>query len=174
MIFGCRCAVPLAGLVLVLWNTGCARETTRPPVAQVRIALSPTPSTGGPSHPVALVVRVTNAGATRVWHCECCGCGNGIHVTVLGPDGQTVALHDPNAIGPACPDGEVPLLGGGALEAHEAFTGTLFERDSHSAPSPTYPAPAGTYTAIAGFSYTTVPGGEGISVERRATFVWKP
>src|SRR5207249_8578832 len=146
-------AVPLAGLVLALSTVGCARETTRPAITQVRIALNAAPATGDRSHPVALVVRVTHAGATRVWHCEGCGCGNGIHVTVLGPDGQTVALHDPNAIGPACPDGEVPLLRGGALEAHEAFTGTLFERDSHSVRSPTYPAPAGTYTAIAGFSY---------------------
>lgn len=37
-----------------------------------------------------------------------------------------------------------------------------------------YAAPAGTYTVIARFSYSTSAPGEWVTLERRATFDWVP
>ena len=52
-----------------------------------------------------------------------------------------VALRDPNALGPDCPDGIVALEPRGTVEAGASFTGILFRRDVRTFPTPTYPAP---------------------------------
>ncbi len=169
-------SIPLvAGAIAVLvLQGGCVGEATRPSVTNVRLSLSAAPEVGSPSQPVAADVRVTNAGNTRVWHCEGCGCGNGIGFTVLGPEGAEVALRDPNAVLPLCPDGIVPLEPAAALGGRLVFSGTLYVTGHPTFPSPTYPAPPGTYTVIARFSYATRVPGEWLPLERRTTFEWQP
>ena len=159
----------IAGLVV---ESGCGKEPTRPAVTDLRFAVTAAPDVSGPSTPITLRSRVTNAGNTRVWHCGGCGCEDGFRV--LGPDGSEVALRDPNAVGPACPAGFAPLEPAEALEAAGSFTGVLYERDSSTRPSSTYPAPSGTYTVIAAFEYASSVPGEGVRLVRRTSFVWLP
>ena len=160
-----------AGVVLV---SGCGRGPTSPVAPIVRLALTATPELGDPSAPVSIRALVKNAGTTRVLHCSGCGCGSGISVVFLGPDGSEVALNDPNALLPACPDGIEPLGPAETLEATARFTGVLYERGVPTVPSPTYAAPAGTYTVIARFGYQSRPSGEWRPLERRVAFVWRP
>src|SRR6266850_488011 len=141
-----------AGLVV---ESGCGKGPTRPGVTNLRFAVTAAPDVGGPSTPITLRSRVTNAGNTRVWHCSGCGCDDGFTIKVLGPDGGEVVLRDPNAVGPACPPGVMPLEPAETLEVPASFTGVLYERDSPTPPSPTYPAPSGTYTVIATFEYAS-------------------
>jgi hypothetical protein len=114
--------------------------------------------------------RVTNAGDTRVWHCGGCGCEDSFKV--LGPDGSEVSLRDPKAAGPLCPVGIVPLEPEQTLEASDSFTGVLYERESPTLPSSTYPAPSGTYTVIAAFEYASSVPGEWVRLVKRTSFVW--
>jgi len=159
----------VAGLVV---ESGCGKGPTRPAVTDVRFAVTAAPDVGGPSAPITLRGRVTNAGNTRVWHCSECGCEEGFSIKVLGPDGSEVALRDPKAVGPLCPPGVVPLEPGETLEAPASFTGVLYERDSPTVPSPTYPAPSGAYTVIAAFEYASRVPGEWVRLVRRTSFVW--
>ena len=161
----------LAGLVV---ESGCGKEATRPAVTDVRFAVTASPDVGGPSAPITLRSRVLNAGNTRVWHCSGCGCEDGFSIRVLGPDGSEVALRDPNALKPLCPDGVVPLNPAETLEAADSFTGVLYQRDSPTPPSTTYPAPSGTYTVIVAFEYASTVPGESVRLVRRTTFVWLP
>lgn len=165
-----------AGALAVLLQAGCAERATRPTVTDVNLSVSASPAVGSPSLPVVADVRVSNAGNTRVWHCEGCGCGNGIGFTVLGPDGVEVWLRDPNAVVPLCADGVIPLEPGRDLGARLDFTGTLYVKGYPDPkwPSPTYAAPPGTYTVVARFSYATSVPGEWIPLERRVTFAWEP
>ena len=162
----------VASALAVLLQAGCGGRTTRPAVTDVGLSLNISPAVGTPSPPVVADARVRNTGSARVWHCEGCGCGNGVGVTVLGPDGVAVWLHDPRALLPACPDGAVPLEPGGDLGGRLVFTGTLYVAGHPTFPSPTYPAPPGMYTVIARFSYSTSVPGEWIPLESRATFAW--
>ena len=161
----------IAGLVV---ESGCGKEPTRPAVTDVRFAVTAAPDVGGPSAPITLRSRVTNAGNTRVWHCSGCGCEEGFSIRVLGPDGSEVALRDPNAVGPACPRGVVPLEPAETLESAGSFTGILYERDSPTRPTPAYPAPSGTYTVIAAFDYASSVPGEWVRLVKRTSFVWLP
>jgi hypothetical protein len=170
-------AMRLAGFVgalAVVVQAGCASQMTRPNVTDIRLSLAVAPATGSPTQPVGLDVHVSNVGTTRVWHCDGCGCGNGISVSVLGPDGAEVELQDPNAPRPACPDGHVPLDPRETLGRMFPFSGTLYVSGSRTYPSPTYSAKLGTYTVIAHFGYSTTAPGESIPLERRATFDWQP
>jgi len=161
----------VAGLVL---QCGCGHEPTRPPVTDVRLAVTATPDVSGPSAPALMRAVVANVGKTRVLHCSGCGCGNGVSITILGPDGTEVALHDPNAPAPGCADGlDQPLEPAGTLERDDSFTGVLYQRGSPTYPSPTYTAPSGTYTVIATFAYRP-PSGQWVALARRTTFVWMP
>lgn len=162
------------GLVV---ESGCGKEPTRPAITDVRFALTATPDVGGPSAPITVRGHVTNAGTTRVWHCSGCGCGDGLNIKVLGPDGSEVELRDPKAVGPACPDGFEPIEPGETFEPARRFTGILYERDSPTFPTPTYPAPPGTYTVIADLGYLSGEPGvsrEWVTLVRRASFVWQP
>jgi hypothetical protein len=164
----------VVGALAVLLQSGCAERATRPIVTDVDLSLAASPAVGSPSLPVAADVRVSNVGNTRVWHCVGCGCGNGIALTVLGPDGVEVLLSDPNAPMPLCADGSEPLEPGGDLAGRLVFTGTLYEQGSQERPTPTYDAPPGTYTVVARFHYATSVPGEWIPLERRVTFDWVP
>jgi len=164
----------VAGALALLLQAGCAERAMRPAVTDIDLSLAASPAVGGPSLPVVADVRVSNAGNTRVWHCEGCGCGNGIGLTVLGPDGVEVWLRNPNAPVPLCPDGFTPLEPGRDLGARLVFTGTLYATGPPTWPPPTYPAPPGTYTVVARFSYATSVPGEWIPLERRVTFAWEP
>lgn len=166
--------VVVVGAAAILLQAGCAGRATRPNVTGVNLALAVSPAEGSPSLPVVADVRLSNVGTTRVWHCEGCSCGNGIGFTVLGPEGGEVWLRDPNAQLPACPDGVTPLEPGQALGDHLVFTGALYESGQPTWPSPTYLAPAGTYTVVARFSYATSVPGEWVVLERRARFAWVP
>ena len=162
-----------AGLVV---ESGCGKEPARPAITDVRFTATATPEVGGPSAPITVRGHVTNAGYTRVWHCDGCDCEDGF-IKVLGPDGSEVALRDPKAVGPACPPGFAPIEPGETLEPSRSFTGILYQRDSPEVPTPTYPAPAGTYTVIAAFAYLSGEPGvsrEWIQLEHRITFVWQP
>ena len=167
-------AAAVVGALAVLVQAGCATRATRPIVTDIRMSLAVAPSAGGPSRPVVADVRVTNVGTTRVWHCQGCGCGNGIGLSVLGPDGAEVAISDPNVPHPACADGPAPFDPTRILERGFTFSGTLYVLHSPTFPSPTYPAPPGTYTVIASFGYSTSATGERLPLERRTTFDWQP
>ena len=158
----------------VAFACGCGKEPTRPAVTDVKLAVTATPDVGAPSTPTSIRVHVRNVGNTRVLHCYGCGCGNGVSIAILGPDGGKVALYDPNAPLPACADGlDVPLEPAGTLEGGASFTGVLYQRGFPTYPSPTYAAPSGTYTVIATFAYRP-PSGEWVGLARRTTFVWLP
>ena len=161
--------------VAVAALSGCGREVTRPAVTDVHFSLSASPETGSPSSPVTLRTQVSNVGDTRVWHYVECGGGNAISVEVLGPDGRRVALDDPKAVGPACPPGMAPLEPGVTFERGSVFTGVLYEQDSQVFPTPTYPAPPGTYSVIAWFGYRTMGPWDGpdVALERRTSFEWQ-
>ena len=165
----------LLGAVLVGAMSGCA-DVVRPPLTDVRLTAGVSSPRGSPSDPVELNAAVRNAGETRVWHIAGCGC-DPIGLEVLGPDGLPVAIDDPTAIGPLCPCGNVPLERGGTLGAGKVFSGTLYVTNSIVHPTPTYPAPNGTYTVVARFSYgTSDAGGEAspsTHLERRVTFDWE-
>ena len=163
------------GPVLLAFLTACARDETRPEITDIRLTLLATPSVADAAHPVTVSVRVANAGSTRMWHCQGCGCGNGISIVLLGPDGATVLLEDPRRGLPMCADGPSALDPGGVLSGGAVFTGKLFTRDSPTFPSPTYAAPPGRYTVIAGFSYEREwLSGSSMSREERTTFTWRP
>ena len=160
-------------LALLVLQAGCAKEGTRPAVTQVQLSVAAGPAMGSPSRPVAIDVRATNVGNMPVWRCEGCGCGNGIGVTVLGPDGAEVLLRDPNGVHPLCADGMVRLEPAGTIESRVVFSGLLYMAGP-SIPTPTYPAPPGTYTVIASFGYGTRAEAEVAHLSRKATFDWQP
>jgi hypothetical protein len=165
----------LVGALAVLLQGGCGKEPTRPAVVDVKLAVAAMPDVGGPPAPVSVRVLARNAGNTRVWHCLSCGCGNGISIRILGPDGREVALQDPTApIVGECPDSfNEPLEPAETVEAGASFTGVLYDRDSSVYPSRTYVAPSGTYTVVAAFAYKSSLSGE-IGLTSRTTFVWLP
>ena len=175
-----RCRLFLLGLCSLglMAPMGCSRSVTRPATTDVQFTLSTVLQSVGSSPAIELSAKVLNAGTTPVWHCEGCGCGMGITITVLGPDGTPVELLDPRRLMPLCPDGLAALEPGGGFADGLTFNGTLYVADSLGPPSPTYTAPPGTYTVVAGFSYSTRqerPWAEGgIGIERRATFSWPP
>ena len=170
--------IPFAAPTILVLLAGCSHTVTRPSPPDIRLSITASPAVGQPSEPTAIELSVRNAGNGSVWHCEGCGCGNGSAIVVLGPDGIEVALTDPRAVYPACPDGEDSLEPGGTLESRLVFDGTLYERDSRTYSSPTYAAPPGTYTVIARFWYSLASnqsqvGVEPITLERRTTFIWR-
>src|SRR3989442_15329463 len=129
----------IAGVVL---ESGCGKHPTRPAVTDVKLTVTATPDVGGPSVATSVRVLVVNAGNTRVLHCSGCGCGNGIGIRILGPDGSEVALRDPNAPHPGCADrSDEPLEPAKTLDGGDRFTGVLYQRGFPTYPSPTYPAP---------------------------------
>jgi hypothetical protein len=160
----------IAGVVVA---SGCGKEPTRPEDRSVSLAVTAVPELGDPSAPIALRIVAKNVGIVRVLHCSGCGCGNGITTTVFGPDGVEVALRDPSALGPDCPDGIVALEPRGTVEANASFTGILYRRGVRTFPTPTYPAPAGAYTVTARFWYRGGWSGAWTHVERTITFVWQ-
>src|SRR5262245_7581226 len=144
---------------------GCAEKTTRPDIASVTLSLATSPA-GSPSQPIVADVRVRNIGNLRVWYTDGCGC-NALSLRVLGPDGLEVSLQDPKAVLPMCPCGNIPLEPGQSLGGRGVFfTGTLYVADSPTWPSPTYPAPPGTYTVIARFGYSTSARDGFLALER--------
>jgi len=172
---------------------GCGQEPTRPTglaaqraigergiptFAAVHMFLSASPSAGSPANRVTIQANVVNASSKQIWHSACiCGYPD-IAMTVLGPDGKSVALSDPRyPYFPDCPCGMLPFPPGENLSSGFTFTGTLFVTDSPTYPSPTYAAPAGRYTVVAHFGYWTEgPRGSRSKAvgERRATFDWRP
>jgi hypothetical protein len=166
----------LVGTLAVLLQGGCGKESTRPAVTDVGLAVAAKPHVGGPRAPVTVHALARNTGNARVWHCRGCGCGNGMSIRILGPDGREVALQDPKTLRVGdCPDFlNEPLDPAETLEAGARFTGVLYERDSPAYPSPTYPAPSGTYTVVATIGYKSSVSGETITLTSRTTFVWAP
>ena len=165
-----RMPVALCGLFLIL-QPGCSREVTRPQAIDVRLDVV---AEGDPPQPVTMKVKVRNAGSVTMVHCEGCGCGNGIQITVLGPDGHEVLVLDPKRPVPLCLDGPSALDPGGVLEGGLTFNGMLYVPNSPTYPTPTYPAPSGTYTVVAAFQCSKQwmsPDGA-VSLEKRTTFGW--
>lgn len=123
-----RHVMTIACVLALLLQAGCASNTTttRPSVTRVDLSMEVSPAAGRPFYPIVADVWVKNVGNTRVWHCAGCGCGNGVGLDVLGPDGTRVLLWDPNAPVPLCADGPVPLDPGQELRGRIVFTGTLF------------------------------------------------
>ena len=165
--------VVIAGALAVL-QAGCAEKTTRPVITAVTLSLATSPAVGNASQPIVADVRIRNVGVTRVWYGDGCGC-EALSLSVLGPDGLGVLLHDPKAPGPLCPCRNIPLESKQSLGGrYDLFNGTLYVADSPTWPSPTYSAPPGTYTVIARFSYAASVPGDVLTLERRTTFVWAP
>lgn len=162
------------GALAVLVQAGCIARTTRPSVTGVDLSVAALPAAGRPSVPVVIDARVANSGSTRVFHCQRCGCGEGVALTVLGPDSVEVVLRDPGHPTPICPDVLGGFDPGQALAERLVFTGTLYKARRPTLPTPTYAAPPGTYTVIARFRYTTAMFGQWTTLERRSTFVWAP
>ena len=160
-------------IALLILQAGCARETTRPDVTEVQLSAAVGPAVGSPSRPVTIDVLAANIGNVPLWRCDGCGCGNGIGVSVLGPDGAEVLLRDPNAVLPMCADGMVRLEPAGTVGSRVVFSGVLYTA-SPSNPAPTHPAPPGTYTVVATFGYMARVPGEFGKVSRRTTFDWQP
>jgi hypothetical protein len=161
----------MCALFLIL-QAGCSREVTRPQTIDVRLDVV---AEGGSPQPVAMKVKVQNVGNVAMVHCAGCGCGNGIQITVLGPDGHEVLVLDPNRPVPLCVDGPSALDPGGVLEDGLTFNGMLFVPNSPTRPTPTYLAPSGTYTVVAAFQCSKQwmsPDGA-VSLERRTTFDWQ-
>jgi hypothetical protein len=157
----------IAGVVL---QSGCGNGPTRPAVTDIRIGVSVTPEVGGPSNPVSIRSRLENAGTTTVWY-STCGHGGAI----LGPDGSPVAIHDPNSPPPGIPCWYEPLEPGKVFEGAFDFPGVLYQQGTREWPSPTYPAPSGTYTVIVEFGYTTSEtGGDFTRVVDSTSFFWVP
>jgi hypothetical protein len=168
-----RVRLALCGLTLAI-QAGCSNEVTRPQTIDVRLDVAAAPPVGSPTDAVMMKVKVHNAGNVTMVHCVGCGCGNGIQITVLGPDGNEVLVLDPKRPVPLCLDGPSALDPGGVLEDGLAFNGTLFVPNSPTYPTPTYPAPSGTYTVVAGFQCSKQwmsPDGA-VSLERRTSFAW--
>ena len=163
-----------ATLALLTFLPACTKSPTEPPVTIVTLSVTAAPATGSPSNPVSMELRAINAGGTQIWHCEGCGCGNGTCLTVLDPTGNVVALTDPKAPLPACPDGSIPLAPQGVLTNGFQFTGVLYVKDSPAYPTPTYAAPPGTYTVVASFGYTKAQWGEWMQTTRTTSFTWNP
>jgi len=168
-----RVCLALCGLTLAI-QAGCSNEVTRPQTIDVRLDVAAAPPVGSPTDAVMMKVKVHNAGSVTMVHCVGCGCGNGIQITVLGPDGNEVLVLDPKRPVPLCLDGPSALDPGGVLEDGLAFNGTLFVTNSPTYPTPTYPAPSGTYTVVAGFqcSKQWMSQDGVVSLERRTTFAW--
>jgi len=162
----------VAGALAVL-QAGCAEKSTRPAITAVTLSLATSPAVGNPSQPIVADVRVRNVGDTRVWYADGCGC-DAISLSVLGPDGLEVLLRDPKALGPLCPCWNTSLESRQSLGGRFDFTGTLYVADPTTWPTPTYPAPRGTYTVIARFSYAPSVPGDVLTLERRTTFEWAP
>lgn len=165
-------ALLLSALIVLSALSGC-RTTLNPRVTDIQLSVLTSSNQGTPPDSLEFRGVVKNAGTTSVWHCEGCGCGNGITLSVLGPDGLPVLIQDPNRIGPACPDGTVPLGAGEKISRGDFFTGTLYVANARVFPTPTYPAPSGTYTVVARFVYeTTARQPPFTTLERRTTFEW--
>jgi hypothetical protein len=166
--------VTVVSALAILVQFGCFPVTTRPSVTSVDLSVAALPASGRPSVPVVVDAEVTNAGSTRVWHCQGCGCGDGVALTVLGPDSVEVRIQDPGHPSPLCPDAFGSFDPGGSLAEHLVFTGTLYSARRPTLPTQTYAAPPGTYTVIARFRYKTDMFGQWTSLERRTAFVWAP
>jgi hypothetical protein len=163
--------VPMVVVVATLaW--GCAPEPTAPLKVDVQFGVSALPAEGRPSQPIAIEAKAVNAGTARVYHCQGCGCGNGVEITVYGPDGDWVALTDPKAPVPACADGYVPFEPATAVTREQPFTGKLFQKNSPIFPTPTYDAPPGRYRVVAKFGYALDAQGNETRVERSVSFEW--
>jgi hypothetical protein len=165
-----RTPLALCGLFLIL-QAGCSHEVTRPQTIDVRLDVA---AEGSPPQPVMMKVKVHNAGNVTMVHCAGCTCGNGIQITVLGPDGNEALVLDPKRPVPLCPDGPYALDPGGVIEDGLAFNGALYVPNSPTYPTPTYPAPSGTYTVVARFqcSKQWMSQDGAVSLERRTTFDW--
>jgi hypothetical protein len=179
-----RISVVAATLTLIVVS-GCSESLTRTAkpesnepilgVPAVELTVSALPPVGGPSQPISIESRAVNATGSGFWHCQGCGCGNGMTLTILGPDGSPVALRDPREEPPLCPDTMVPWASNASVESRLPFTGTLYETNpSGFPPTPTYDAPAGTYTVVARFSYAGSSAGQTIPVVQTTTFQWQP
>jgi len=164
----------IAFAVSVMLQSGCASKATHPGATHVELSLTASPGSGSPSLPVVVDASADNLGITRVWHCVGCTCGNGFSFTVIGPDGVAVATSDPKGPWPLCDDGYMPLEPGGDIGDQLVFTGTLYVTDSPVTPSPTYPAPAGLYTVVARFNYSTGQLESQTALERTTAFTWQP
>jgi len=163
-----------ASAVAVLLQSGCAERPTLPRATHVQLSVTASPGSGSPALPVVVDARAENVWITRVWHCTGCGCGNGFGFSVLGPDGAAVWLSDPKGPWPLCPDGFTPLDPGTEIGDRLVFTGTLYDVYSPVTPTPTYPAPAGLYTVVVRFKYSTGGSEPHTQLERTTTFTWQP
>ncbi len=166
----------IAVILIVACALGCGQEPTGP-VTRIAMSLGAAPARGSPASPVKFNVSVTNAGDRQVWRCAGCTCGNGVAITVLGPDGNAVILVDPKGPRPLCVDNNVPFPPGETLTGGTGgttFTGTLYDGFSPTYPTPTYAAPAGKYTVIATFTYRTGSGETVHSIQKNTAFDWQP
>ena len=157
----------LLGLV-----SACDKSPVRPPAFRILMSVRANPTTGNPSNPVMIEIRIVNAGSRAVWVCAGCGCEGGL--LILGPDGRPVALDDPKEPLPLCPVWNEPFKPGAVFQGARPFRGVLYAQDSPTWPSPTYAAPPGRYTVIVRFRYTLTPGGGGQTVEETTVFDWQP
>jgi len=160
-------------LVAIVLAAGCADSTRPRDVPEVALTVTLSSPTGNPSAPISFGATARNVGTMQLWRCQGCGCGNGLGVYVLGPDGKNVVLHD-NPFPLDCPDGQVAFERDASVQSSDAFTGVLYDLNGSVYPAPTYEAPPGTYTVVARFSYATQQWGEPVVVERRSTFTWAP
>ena len=153
----------LAGALATVLR-GCS-SPTQPPDAPVTLELSVSPTSAQPGEVVTGVATVSNRGGTSIHYLEGCGSATWIF-GLLDPEGRPVDLADPR-VQPACVDQRVVLRPHEEKSVTLRFDGTLYAYAS------AHPAPPGTYTLIARFSYQrTQDASTSVVLEKRARFTW--
>jgi len=162
-----RIRLLLCGMLVALF-ADCATPT-RPVGQDVGLDLVLSAASGGPGEVVTATATVSNLGETAIYHCEGCGCGVGIDLGVLDPNGRPVGVVDPRSPHPTCADDLMALLPKKQKYAVLTFNGTLY--DATGSP---YAAPPGKYTIIARFEYqrSAVPGDDVNVLQKQARLSW--
>ena len=155
---------PLCSLLVLAASCTDSNDSTAPPEPpRVDLILLMSAPTGHPGEPVTAQAIISNRGGSpATW--SRCSCYDVLET--LGPDAARVEVRKPQFCTADCQD--VELLPGDRLESMLAFDGTLYNQ--YGAP---YPAPPGTYTMVARFTWRLHPRDPSpTDLEQRTTFTW--
>lgn len=143
-------------------------DNLQPPMQEVELTVTVTPSPADPQHPAAITAEAVNATMERRDRYDGCGLwGQGMTLEILDPESQVVYLWDPTVV-TLCPVGEVPFEPGQHVHSAARFDGQLFTETGTP-----FMAPTGTYTVVVRFE--TRRHGETPRrdvAEQRTTFEW--